>query len=526
MIPDVHEYAAAFPAMRQPDYEELRNDIAEHGQREPIVMLDGKILDGRHRDRACRELGIEPRTEPYDLAWGDPLDWVVSVNVKRRHMTASQRSMFAVDTLPGLQELAKARQEASRAKPGQRVGGRNVADGDASSPAGYCTCLGCALEEKRGPEAVPCRRCGSTEWVDGYLTAGRREEIKKSRPGGKAAKDQGKVMGVSPRMVEHAQKVVTKGAPELGDAVRAGKVPVHIASEIADAPQQEQREVIALDDEKAIKKAAAGIKARDRAIKKAAASEKAIARAKGIALPAAIEIILGDASLAIKRAAELGGAKLIIVDAPWDGYEQRPGAAAPDESFPVLSLAEIGEHLAAAFDGAHDDGARMAVWHTWALLAEGIAGMASSILSETEEESGWPHVLNPGEWHGPVSGGAWVKDVPQPGVGYHWRGHAEPVLLYTCGQTDRVEGAALRSGFVTTERTAHSQKPEEWLTSWVEHWTQPGDLVLELYVGKSPLPSICAKLGRRFVGAEIDPARHAEALNLFQPAAPLFEAAS
>lgn len=69
---------------------ELVEDIREHGQREPIVLHEGKILDGRNRYRACCLAGVEPHTTDY---YGDdPASYVVSLNLRRRHLNESQRA--------------------------------------------------------------------------------------------------------------------------------------------------------------------------------------------------------------------------------------------------------------------------------------------------------------------------------------------------------------------------------------------------------------------------------------------------
>ena len=56
---DVHPAAEIFPLMSDEEFKGLVADIQEHGLREPIVLHDGKVLDGRNRVRACEELGIE-----------------------------------------------------------------------------------------------------------------------------------------------------------------------------------------------------------------------------------------------------------------------------------------------------------------------------------------------------------------------------------------------------------------------------------------------------------------------------------
>jgi 16S rRNA G966 N2-methylase RsmD len=104
-----HPLAALIPSMRADDYAALRDDIAANGLLQPIVIYEHKILDGRHRYRACVELGIEPRTVVYD---GDaPLAYVVSANLARRHLTADQRAVLAVRLKEPLAEEARRRQQ-------------------------------------------------------------------------------------------------------------------------------------------------------------------------------------------------------------------------------------------------------------------------------------------------------------------------------------------------------------------------------------------------------------------------------
>jgi hypothetical protein len=47
-----HPYAELFPLLEGRAFEELKADIREHGQREPIIIHNEKILDGRNRWRA------------------------------------------------------------------------------------------------------------------------------------------------------------------------------------------------------------------------------------------------------------------------------------------------------------------------------------------------------------------------------------------------------------------------------------------------------------------------------------------
>lgn len=95
-----HPIADLFPMMSQDEAEVLCLDIAANGQREPILMAvdeaDGKvkIADGRNRYRACMSVNVEPQFRMWD-GEGSLRDVVVSLNLKRRHLSESQRAMVA-----------------------------------------------------------------------------------------------------------------------------------------------------------------------------------------------------------------------------------------------------------------------------------------------------------------------------------------------------------------------------------------------------------------------------------------------
>lgn len=91
----LHPAAEIFPVMDDVAFAALAADIAAHGQREPILILDGQVIDGRHRLRACEQLGIEPQVREVIANDGDPYGLVVSLNLHRRHLTESQRALVA-----------------------------------------------------------------------------------------------------------------------------------------------------------------------------------------------------------------------------------------------------------------------------------------------------------------------------------------------------------------------------------------------------------------------------------------------
>lgn len=151
-----HPLSAAFPDMDPTDFASLVADIEKNGLREHGWVFEGMILDGWHRYRACEESGVRFRWEQYDGT--DPIGFVRSRNLERRHLTPSQRAAAIVachawrpiganqhggsvpgtDPAPSSAEMAKQAGVSTitidRAKAAQRAGlGEAVRDGAMSA---------------------------------------------------------------------------------------------------------------------------------------------------------------------------------------------------------------------------------------------------------------------------------------------------------------------------------------------------------------------------------------------------------
>ena len=89
-----HPLANLFPLMEGAEFDEFVVDIKTSGLHEPIVLFDGKILDGRNRYRACLAADVEPDVIDGDGWIDDPATYVISANIRRRHLNTEQRAEF------------------------------------------------------------------------------------------------------------------------------------------------------------------------------------------------------------------------------------------------------------------------------------------------------------------------------------------------------------------------------------------------------------------------------------------------
>lgn len=92
---EYHHLCELFPQMPTEEFSQLTEDIKTNGLHQPIVLYEGKILDGKHRYLACKASKVTPEFEQFTGT--DALSYVVSQNLHRRHMTQSQRAAFALE---------------------------------------------------------------------------------------------------------------------------------------------------------------------------------------------------------------------------------------------------------------------------------------------------------------------------------------------------------------------------------------------------------------------------------------------
>ena len=94
--------AGVFPMLSDDELQELAADIKKNELREPIVvaMADDKmwLVDGRNRRAACVIAEVEP--EIRELNGEDLNAFVISANIRRRHLTKGQQAMAVAMVYP------------------------------------------------------------------------------------------------------------------------------------------------------------------------------------------------------------------------------------------------------------------------------------------------------------------------------------------------------------------------------------------------------------------------------------------
>ena len=90
---DPRQPGSPIPDLSVAEYNSLRELIRSQGVRVPIIVdQDGTIVNGRQRDRICKELGIDcPRVVQHFASKAERLRVAITVNIPRRHWSCRQR---------------------------------------------------------------------------------------------------------------------------------------------------------------------------------------------------------------------------------------------------------------------------------------------------------------------------------------------------------------------------------------------------------------------------------------------------
>ena len=110
---ETHPAADLFPLLEGEEFRALCESIRERGLEQPIELIDGLVLDGRNRLRACLEVEAPPRF--VDWGGGDPFEHVWAHSALRRHLEPGQRAAIRLKVDAAISELAARRQTEANA---------------------------------------------------------------------------------------------------------------------------------------------------------------------------------------------------------------------------------------------------------------------------------------------------------------------------------------------------------------------------------------------------------------------------
>lgn len=185
-----HPISELLPSMSDAELSNLTSDVKEHGLHHPIVVYEGQILDGRHRFKACAASGVAPMFIEFNGDDAGAVALVTSANLARRQLTKSQLALAGAKLKAWHAVRAKERQLAGLKKGAAPV----VAD---------------------SPE---------------------REE-------GRARDQAARAVGVGGKLIDQAESVMRKAAPEVMALVETGAMAINEAVKVSEFSIGTQRRI-------------------------------------------------------------------------------------------------------------------------------------------------------------------------------------------------------------------------------------------------------------------------------------------
>jgi hypothetical protein len=165
-----HPLADILPLMEGEEFDALVADIKANGLHDPLVMYEGKILDGRNRYRAAIKAGVDPfplmkngkHCGALNYVGDDPAGFVISRNIHRRHLTTEQKRDLIARLLTADPSKSD-RQIAKQAKASPTFVGKVRAEGEAT---GDVSTVDTRTDSKgrKQPAKKPPRRPAKKKW--------------------------------------------------------------------------------------------------------------------------------------------------------------------------------------------------------------------------------------------------------------------------------------------------------------------------------------------------------------------------
>jgi len=196
----LHPHQYLIPPMSEEDYNNLLDDIRHNGILQPIdITYNNVILDGHHRVKAAKELGIkEIEVKIPELLYVDEDEFLISVAMNRRHLTEGQKAVLANE---------------------------------------YMRILSKKRESEAGKKAVTIREIKRGNIDEETVSTSMNEEQERSR---KIASERWKVSEWNVRIAQEIQKK----APKVYEKLGSGDLQIHEAKVIAQLPEDKREAVL------------------------------------------------------------------------------------------------------------------------------------------------------------------------------------------------------------------------------------------------------------------------------------------
>ena len=137
---EFHEACLCLPDQSKEEYEELCESIKQgFREHEPILLFEGKILDGRHRYKAAIANNITPIFKQYEGE--DPFDYVKKTDFARRHyVSQEQKALIFTDLVTGSEKWKELKQRIEAERRAKQAESRSE-NSDSVSKAYAAQCV-------------------------------------------------------------------------------------------------------------------------------------------------------------------------------------------------------------------------------------------------------------------------------------------------------------------------------------------------------------------------------------------------
>lgn len=411
-IKPIHPVANIFPMMQTDEFQELKDDIRQNGLQEPIWLHpDGRIIDGRNRYKACVEVGVTPTFRTWNEQ-GSLVAFVVSLNLKRRHLTPLQKAAVGVDMLPMLEEEAKERQR-------EAGGDRKSAEYQRSLPQNFAEAIAPQLLKNHKPDTPEPFNPFEQRMKAKQLHDAERIQIESRQ---KAAE----LTGTNRQYISDMKRYKDE-APEIYEAAKEGKVNGNQAKALLCVAPEKRKEFI----EKVVAEDLSGNEIK-KAIKREEQQEKRQQIAADLAEPTKQISNLADVTTTYR---------VILADPPWfygnDYTQAMPGSTRPEDHYAAMPLQAICDLPVKRMT---QDDAVLFLWVTSPLLEESF------------------QVVKAWGFHYKTS---FVWDKIKHNFGHYNSVRHELLLVCTKGSCTP-DHKELFDSVVSIEREEHSAKPERF----------------------------------------------------------------